>query len=163
MQSKKTELSYIDILQQSLEKKIKVLDKIIEANKEHAKIAEAEKFEPEAFDEVFDRKDALIKELEQLDRGFNTIYARVRDELTENKEAYKEQIAKMQHLISEITDKSVLIQVEEKRNKETLMGRFDMMKREVHQAKNTQKIAANYYKNMSGLNVVEPQFMDRKK
>ena len=163
MQSKKTELSYIDILQQSLEKKIKVLDKIIEANKEHAKIAEAEKFEPEAFDEVFDRKDALIKELEQLDRGFNTIYARVREELTENKEAYKEQIAKMQHLISEITDKSVLIQVEEKRNKETLMGRFDMMKREVYQAKNTQKIAANYYKNMSGLNVVEPQFMDRKK
>ena len=86
MQSKKTELSYIDILQQSLEKKIKVLDKIIEANKEHAKIAEAEKFEPEAFDEVFDRKDALIKELEQVDRGFNTIYARVREELTENNE-----------------------------------------------------------------------------
>ena len=163
MQSKKTELSYIDILQQSLEKKIKVLDNIIEANKEHAKIAEAEKFEPEAFDEVFDRKDALIKELEQLDRGFNTRYARVRDELTENKEAYKAQIPKMQHLISEFTDNSVLIQVEEKRNKETLMSRFDMMKREVHQAKNTQKIAANYYKNMSGLNVVEPQFMDRKK
>ena len=124
MQSRKTEHSYIDILQQSLEKKSKVLDRIMEANKEHAVIAAAEKFDPEAFDEVFDKKDALI---------------------------------------SEITDKSVAIQVEEKRNQEALMGRMDLLKREVHQAKNTKKIAANYYKNMSGLNVVEPQFMDRKK
>lgn len=163
MQSRKTEHSYIDILQQSLEKKSKVLDQIMEANKEHAEIAAAEKFDPEAFDVVFDKKDALIKELEQLDRGFNTVYARVKEELTGNKEAYREQIATLQRLISEITDKSVAIQVEEKRNQEALMGRMDILKREVHQAKNTKKIAANYYKNMSGLNVVEPQFMDRKK
>lgn len=163
MQSKRTEHSYIDILRQSLEKKSKVLDRIIEENKKHAKIAAAEKFDPEAFDEVFERKDELLKELEQLDRGFSTVYARVKDELINNKDAYREQIAGLQRLISEITDKSMDIQATEKRNQEALMNRMDSVKKEIYQAKNTKNIAANYYKSMNGLGVVEPQFMDKKK
>ena len=157
------EHSYLDILQQSLEKKIKILDQIIEENAKHVEIAAATDFDPEAFDQVFDRKDQLIKELDQLDMGFSTVYARVKDELLNNKDAYKEQIAKMQKLIAQITDKSMKIQVEEKRNQEALMNRMDIVKREIYQAKNTKKIAANYYKNMNGLNYVEPQFMDKKK
>ena len=140
-----------------------VLDKIMEANEEHAKIAAAKDFDPEAFDVVFDKKDQLIKELEQLDRGFSTVYTRVKEELIGNKDAYKEQIAQMQSLITEITDKSMNIQATEKRNKEALMSRMDMVKREIYQAKNTKKVATSYYKNMNGLNYVEPQFMDRKK
>lgn len=148
---------------QSLNKKSAVLDKIMEANEEHAKIAAAKDFDPEAFDVVFDKKDQLIKELEQLDRGFSTVYTRVKEELIGNKDAYKEQIAQMQSLITEITDKSMNIQATEKRNKEALMSRMDMVKREIYQAKNTKKVATSYYKNMNGLNYVEPQFMDRKK
>ena len=135
----------------------------MEANEEHAKIAAAKDFDPEAFDVVFDKKDQLIKELEQLDRGFSTVYTRVKEELIGNKDAYKEQIAQMQSLITEITDKSMNIQATEKRNKEALMSRMDMVKREIYQAKNTKKVATSYYKNMNGLNYVEPQFMDRKK
>ena len=148
---------------QSLNKKSAVLDKIMEANEEHAKIAAAKDFDPEAFDVVFDKKDQLIKELEQLDRGFSTVYTRVKEELIGNKDAYKEQIAQMQSLITEITDKSMNIQATEKRNKEALMSQMDMVKREIYQAKNTKKVATSYYKNMNGLNYVEPQFMDRKK
>ena len=148
---------------QSLNKKSAVLDKIMEANEEHAKIAAAKDFDPEAFDVVFDKKDQLIKELEQLDRGFSTVYTRVKEELIGNKDAYKEQIAQMQSLITEITDKSMNIQATEKRNKEALMSRMDMVKREIYQAKNTKKVATSYYKNKNGLNYVEPQFMDRKK
>lgn len=163
MQNRRTEHNYIDILLQSLEKKSKVLDEIMEANKKHAEIAAGEKFDPEAFDEVFDRKDELIKELDQLDKGFSTVYARVKDELINNKEAHRDKIARLQQLIGEITEKSMDIQAVEKRNQETLMNRMDVMKREVYQAKNTKKIAANYYKNMNGLGVIEPQFMDKKK
>ena len=140
-----------------------MLDKIIEANEEHAKIAAAKDFDPEAFDVVFDKKDELIKELEQLDKGFSTVYTRVKEELIGNKDSYKEIIAEMQALITEITNKSMDIQATEKRNKETLMSRMDMVKREIYQAKNTKKVATSYYKNMNGLNYVEPQFMDRKK
>lgn len=163
MESRKIDRSYIEILIQSLVKKSLVLDKIIEANAEHASIAAAKDFDPEAFDVVFDKKDELIKELEQLDKGFNTVYTRVKEEISINKDSYKEEIAKMQALIKEITAKSVDIQAAEKRNKEALMGRMDMVKREIYQAKNTRNVAANYYKSMNGLNYVEPQFMDKKK
>ena len=81
MQNRKIEHSYIEIMLQSLVKKSAVLDKIIEANEEHAKIAAAKDFDPEAFDVVFDKKDELIKELEQLDKGFSTVYTRVKEEL----------------------------------------------------------------------------------
>jgi hypothetical protein len=135
----------------------------MEANEEHARIAAEKEFDPEAFDVVFDKKDELIKELEQLDKGFNTVYTRVKEEFVGNKDSYKDEIVKMQALITEITDKSMNIQATEKRNKEALMNRMDMVKREIYQAKNTKKIASNYYKSMNGLNYVEPQFMDRKK
>lgn len=163
MQNRKIEHSYIEIMLQSLVKKSAVLDKIMEANEEHARIAAEKDFDPEAFDVVFDKKDELIKELEQLDKGFSTVYTRVKEELLNNKFAYRDEIARMQELIAEITDKSMDIQATEKRNKEALMSRMDMVKREIHQAKNTKKIAANYYKSMNGLNYVEPQFMDKKK
>lgn len=163
MQNKKTEHSYIEILKRSLEKKVAVLDKIIEENRLMAKVAEATKFDPDAFDEIFDRKDALIDELNQLDDGFRSVYAHVQEELKNNSAEHKDDIARLKQLITEITDKSISIQVEEKRNKDTLFNRMDVFKRELVQTKNTRKIMANYYNNMTGRNVVEPQFMDKKK
>ncbi len=163
MQNKKTEHSYIEILKRSLEKKSAVLDKIIEENSKMAKVAEAPKFNPDAYDEIFDRKDALIKELNDLDDGFRSVYAHVQDELKNNASEHKEDIAGLKALITEITDKSVAIQATEKRNKDALYNRMDIFKRELVQTKNTRKIMANYYNNMTGRNVVEPQFMDKKK
>ena len=163
MQNKKTEHSYIEILKRSLEKKSAVLDKIMEENRQMAVVAEATKFDPDAFDEIFDRKDALIEELNQLDAGFRKVYEHVQEELKENSAEHKEDIARLQQLITEITDKSVAIQVEEKRNQAALNNRMDIFKRELVQTKNTRKIMANYYNNMTGRNVVEPQFMDKKK
>lgn len=163
MQNKKTEHSYIEILKRSLEKKSAVLDKIIEENHLMAKLAEEPKFDPDAFDEIFARKDILIDELNKLDDGFRSVYAHVQDELKNNSAEHKEDIARLKELITEITDKSVSIQVEEKRNKDALYNRMDIFKRELVQTKNTRKIMANYYNNMTGRNVVEPQFMDKKK
>jgi len=163
LQNKKTEHSYIEILKRSLEKKSEVLDRIMEENRQMAVVAGAQKFDPDAFDEIFDRKDALIKELNELDIGFRKVYDHVKEEINTNKDAHKKEIEQLQHLITEITDKSVAIQVEEKRNQAALMNRVDIFKRELCQTKNTRKIMANYYNNMTGRNVVEPQFMDKKK
>ena len=144
-------------------KKSEVLDRIMEENWNMAVLAQEPKFDPDRFDEIFDRKDALIRELNTLDVGFRTVYARVKEELTNNKEEHREEIANLQRLIKEITDKSVTIQVEEKRNQNALNNRIDVFKKELHQTRNTRKIMANYVNNMTGRNVVEPQFMDKKK
>lgn len=135
----------------------------MEENRKMAVVAQAERFDPDKFDEIFDRKDVLIKELDELDTGFRTVYAHVKDELTNNKDEHKEEIANLQRLIKEVTDKSIAIQVEEKRNQDALNNRMDLFKKELYQTKNTRKIMANYVNNMTGRNVIQPQFMDKKK
>ena len=140
-----------------------ILDKIMEENHKMALVAQSEKFNPDQFDEIFDRKDALINELNELDVGFRTVYSHVRKELTGNKDEHRDEIANLQSLIKQVTDKSVAIQVEEKRNQMALNNRMDAFKKEVYQTKNTRKIMANYFNTMTGRNVIEPQFMDKKK
>jgi hypothetical protein len=55
------------------------------------------------------------------------------------------------------------VEAEEKRNKELIMNRKITIKKEIGMARTTNRTAANYYKTMSKLNVVDAQFLDAKK
>lgn len=155
--------NYIVILIQSLKKKNYVLDRIIIANQKQKEALEDPNLDPEDFDKIVDEKSRLIEELEQLDGGFEQIYDRVREELQEKKEAYKEEIREMQRLIRELTDKSATIQTGELRNKELMQRKFAEVKRQVREIRSSQKIVNQYYKNMMKTSYVDPQFMDNKK
>ena len=155
--------NYIGILLQSLKKKNYVLDRIIIANQKQKEALEDPNLVPEDFDKIVDEKSRLIEELEQLDGGFEQIYDRVREELQEKKEAYKEEIREMQRLIRELTDKSATIQTGELRNKELMQRKFTEVKRQVREIRSSQKIVNQYYKNMMKTSYVDPQFMDNKK
>lgn len=155
--------NYIGILLQSLKKKNYVLDRIIIANQKQKEALEDPNLDPEDFDKIVDEKSRLIEELEQLDGGFEQIYDRVREELQEKKEAYKEEIREMQRLIRELTDKSATIQTGELRNKELMQRKFTEVKRQVREIRSSQKIVNQYYKNMMKTSYVDPQFMDNKK
>lgn len=115
---------YLDILEESLKKKIEVLNEIILKNEEQQKILEAEEFEPEVFDQNTQAKGELIDRLNLLDSGFEKVFERVKEELETNKEAHKEQIRRLQDAIREITEKSVFIQTTEERNRKTVEQKF---------------------------------------
>lgn len=154
---------YVVILTESLQKKIKVLDAIIEKNKEQTEIIKIELMDSDQFDENIHEKARLIEELDLLDEGFESIYDRVKDDLGQRKEDYKEEIKKLKELIAEITSKTMEIQAQEERNKATIVQQFGKMKTKIRKSKATKNVALNYYKNMNKLTVTDPQFMDRKK
>lgn len=158
-----TSNNYIMILLQDLKKKNHVLDRIISANQMQKDALEDPNLDPEDFDKIVEEKSRLIEELDQLDSGFEQIYARVREELQENKELYKEEIRQMQALIRELTDKSATIQTGELRNKELMQKKFSEVKKQVREIRSSQKIVNQYYQNMMKTNYVDPQFMDNKK
>lgn len=158
-----TSVNYIMILLQDLKKKNLVLDKIINANKRQKEALEDPNLDPEDFDKIVEEKSQLIEELERLDSGFEQIYARVRDELQDNKESYKDEIQQMQRFIRELTDKSATIQTGELRNKELMEKKFSEVKRQVREIRSSQKVVNQYYQNMMKSNYIEPQFMDNKK
>lgn len=154
---------YIAILRQSLEKKSKILDLIIEKNKEQRIIFTDDTMPPERLEENLKEKGDLIDQLNQLDDGFEQVYNRVRDILGKEKEAYREDIKRMQELIREITDKSTTVQAQEQRNRELAVQKFSAVKKEIRKARTSTKAASQYYKNMANMNVVDSQFLDKKK
>ena len=155
--------AYIEIMLQSLRKKIQVLDEIIRLNQVQKEVLENEVSDPEDFDRTLESKSDCIDQLTQLDSGFEKLFERVKTEINLNKEQYKEQIRELQGMIRTITDKSMEIQTQETRNKDLMTLRFSRVKQQAKQVRANSKIANDYYKNMAKINYVEPQFMDNKK
>ena len=116
--------NYLMIMIQSLKKKIQVLDCILDANDRQKIGLEDPALDPDDFDKVVEEKAKYIEHLDLLDQGFDKLFARVKEEVTNNKEAYKDEIKEMQSLIASITEKSNKIQVQEARNKELMTQKF---------------------------------------
>lgn len=154
---------YVAILRQSLEKKVRILDLIIEKNKEQRAIFSDETMPPERLEENLKEKGELIDQLNQLDDGFEQVYQRIKEILAKEKDAYRDEIQKMQEMIREITDKSATVQTQELRNRELAVRKFSTIKKEIKKARTTTKAASQYYKNMAKMNVVDSQFLDQKK
>ena len=155
--------NYLDILRDALEKKIEVLDKIMEQNKLQEEILSADEVDFDAFEKTVDEKAGCIEKLNKLDNGFQMTYDRIKEELTEHKDAHREEIKKLQELIQQITEKSMNIQAGEKRNKETFQQKISFSRKNMLSLKTANRVAANYYQNMNKLNVIDSQFLDTKK
>ena len=155
--------TYVDIMIQSLNKKIQVLEEIKKINQQQAEILEDDKAEVEDFDKTVDEKSALIEQMTQLDSGFEKLFARVQEELNSDRDKYARQIKTMQSLIRQITDLSMELQVQEARNKDAMTRKFVQIKERAKVARTNTKAATQYYQNMMGLSYVDPQFMDNKK
>ena len=116
--------TYLTAMIESLEKKVAVLNEIIEKNAEQATLLKEEEFSFDKFDKNAEEKGVLIYRLEKLDDGFESLYAKVKEELDTNRDAHADEIRRMQELIQNITDKSASIQADEARNKAALEGIF---------------------------------------
>lgn len=156
--------NYLQILEESLHKKMAVLCKIEELNKQQEQMLKAENV---LFDDEFDQsitdKGVLIDELKKLDEGFEGLYQHIKEQLSNGKEKYKVQIATLQKLIADVTEKGVAIQAQEARNKMLVEQFFAQRKQELQKGRRSSKIALDYYRNMNQTQVVMPQFMDKKK
>lgn len=157
------EETYVGIMVQSLQKKIKILEGIRSANLRQQEVLEDEKGEIEVFDQTVEEKSKLLEQMELLDSGFEKLFERVKSELDTNRDAYKDRIRTMQNAIRQITDLSMEIQAQEARNRDLMIRKFATVKEKAREVRTNSKVASQYYKNMMQLNVLDPQFMDNKK
>ena len=155
--------NYLEILETSLQKKSAVLDEIMEYNKRQEQLLKSEKVSMEDLDANMEQKDELIQKLTDLDEGFETLYRRIKEQLSDNKDIYKVQIKRLQELISQITEKSVSVQAQEARNKKLIENYFLKEKSQLRQGKKASKAAYGYYKSMNNSGAMSSQFMDQKK
>ncbi len=148
---------------ESLEQKSGALDEIEAIDKVETGILNSDKPDFEAFEKNMNKKDALIKKLDQLDDGFEATYKKVKTELNENRAAHADEIRRMQELIREITEKTVRIEAAENRNKELLKSSFQGHRKALRVQKSTVKAANAYSDSMRRVNKVDSFFIDNKK
>jgi hypothetical protein len=154
---------YLQIMIESLEKKIDVLDQVLALDKRQIAIALEQPFDMEKYDKSMDEKGALIDELDRLDDGFTSTYERVRDEVQANPKAYAEKVQRMQDLIRMAVDKGMAVEAQEQRGKQAMKSAIASKRKEIRSMKVSSEAATKYYKSMSKINNVDPQLMDRKK
>ena len=157
------EKNYLQILEQSLKKKIAILNQIRLKNEEQRVMLLDENLLPDDFEKNIEEKGTLIDKLELLDQGFEEIYRRVHETLDAGKEQYKDEIQKLQGLIRQVTAAGNSIQAEEKRNYKLAQEKFSSVKKQVREIKSSQKAVSEYYRSMTKTNYVDAQFMDNKK
>lgn len=156
-------LNSAQVLVESLEKKSRILDEIIQENKTQELLLNRDEVDMDALDVSVDRMGELAEKLELLDEGFETVYDRIRRELIDHKSLYRTEIRRMKELIAEITDKVVSINAARMRNKLQAENQFKKRRQQIGKASSKMKVSQNYYNNMNRLNYVAPQFYDNKK
>ena len=155
--------NYLVFLEESLQKKLQVMEEIQQYNLKQQELFQSDKVDMDGFDEAVEEKGNLIEKLAALDNGFESLYAKVKKELEGNKDKYRDQIKRLQKLVTEVTETSVSIQAQEARNKALIEEYFRKEKENIRTGRRSSKAAYDYYKNMNRSSVVMPQLMDKKK
>lgn len=140
--------TYIAIMLQSLKKKEQVLDEIIRLDDRQKDTLMDPECPFDVFDETVEAKSACIDQLNQLDSGFEKLYAQVAEELDQNREDYAKEIRDMQQCIRRVTDKSVKIQAQDARNKQLMKEKFSTVQKQATDVRKNSRAIIGYYNSM---------------
>ena len=155
--------TYLTMMEESLDRKIGVLEQIKKLNEQQKAILENKEVrDTEAFDKTVDGKEGLVEEIVKLNDGFDSLYDHVKEELNDHKDAYRDRIQRMQEKIKQVTELSNTIEAGENRNRRLAESFFAGARESLGGNAKSANAAINYYRNMSKSNFYDPQFMDKK-
>ena len=152
----------VKIMRESLERKQNYLTEILQLTNRQAVLANAEKFDEDEFALIVDRKDMLIGNINEIDKGFSSVYDRVRSEIQSNPAAYREDLKTVQQLIRTCVDLGMQIEAAEERNRAVMEQVFSAKFQGVRQMKQSKSVANKYYKSMANGMVNDSLLYDRK-
>lgn len=157
------EREYLDVLIRSLRKKLVILNRISALNQEQKEILQDENASTDTFEINVQDKDALVSQIIALDKGFDEVYAHIKDLMERDHSAYEDQLEQMRELIRLIMAKDASVRAEEQRNYELAQRKFVNVKKQVREIKASQKMVNSYYQTMMRQKPGESLFLDNKK
>lgn len=155
--------TYVKILRESLERKKRYLEEILTLTNKQAEYAVAETFDEAAFSELVDKKEVLIGNINEGDKGFTSVYERVKQEIQADPACYRGDLQAIQSLIRQCVDLGMQIEAVEERNRAAMEQVFAMKFQGVRQIKQSKTVASKYYKSMANGMVNDSLLYDRKK
>lgn len=153
--------TYLRMMADILKKKETHLEELLKLTKEQEFLLKEEELDDEAFNRTIENKDVHIKKVQEFDSGFQAIYNRIEEELKQHRAEMKDDIQKLQQLITRVTELGVSLQALEQKNKASMEARLQERKKGIKQFKVSRQTANHYYKSM--VDVQQGTFMDEKK
>ena len=138
---------------ESLTKKSEILDTLIRKNEaQHDCVAgkEYEEIDWDAFNLIVAEKQIAIDRIVKMDEGFQSLYDRVKEQLSEDRSKYADKIKEIQKLIEKVTGQGIKITTGEERNRKIIEKVFGNRKKEIKRTRNSLKVANSYAQTMSG-------------
>lgn len=157
------EREYLDVLIQSLRKKLVLLNRLSILNQDQREILQDEQAAPDAFDINVRDKGDLIDQIVALDAGFDEVYAHIKDLMERDHSVYEDQLDEMRRLIRQVMAEDASVRAEEQRNYELAQQKFANVKKQVREVKASQKMVNSYYQNMMRQKPGDAMFLDNKK
>lgn len=154
--------TYIQIIIESLNKKYKVLNELMQITSRQKAIIDADSFDEDLFMETISLKQEQIDKLSELDRGFELVYDRIREDLKTNSKEYQSEITSLKELVTKITDLNIKLQALEKSNKPKLESRLANKRQSIKKSRLSNQTVTNYYKTMSSGQEAQSYFYDKK-
>lgn len=155
---------YVKMLSDSLDKKVELLRQLQGLNQEQKNILEDSGSTPDMLDDNIEKKSDIIERLDKMDDGFQSLYDKVKDDLSSKREEYASEIKHMQEQITLITDLSTDVQAKEMQNRELARIKFSHIRSQIRETKHGQKAVASYYASMmNNTGYEDSQFWDKKK
>jgi gas vesicle protein len=160
--------SYLQIMIEGLTKKEALLDILLDKNKAQLQCVKGKEYEDvdwDVFNLLVSEKDVAINKINEIDDGFTDVYERIRDEVINNKDKYRDQVQKLQELITRLTEKGARIQTEEERNRQIIDAIFQKTRQQIKTQRTSINVASNYYRTMSNsvVRAAEDSILDTKK
>ena len=156
--------TYIEILVETLRKKVRILEELERHTKHQEELLGEEDFDEALFDEIIEEKAQLILEAGDCDDGFERIYPRVKAEFEQRKYDFQSEIEVLQGLIQKTMALGASIETLENQNKIRFQMQITGKRQRIRNYKQSSQVAASYYKNMANQHQMgNSYFMDKKK
>ena len=152
----------MDLLTSNLNKKSSLLKEMADVLDKQLQLMDASDTQLEELDLCMEKQGNLTEELESLNAEADSLYEYLQkaDISAEANNASK--IAQIKELLTQITTDFDNLQEKEQNARQRMEAFFRKERKNFGDGRRSSKAAFDYYKNMSGANVVPPQYMDQK-
>lgn len=153
---------YVQVLIDTIHKKEEVLHQILEITRQQEQLSKRDTYASEEMEAAMNEKEILIARLNYLDDGFESVYDRIRSELRNHVEDYRQEIGKLQDAIRRCTELGNEIQILEERNRNRFSMLFSNARSQYATSKTQANAAQSYHKMMNNSKIADAYFVDHK-
>ena len=153
----------LDLLENNLNKKSVLLQEMADVLEQQLHLLNASDMQMEELDLCMEKQGGLTDALESLNEEADSLYEYLQKADISAVTGNASKIARIKELLSQITTDFEILQKKEQSARQRMDAFFQKERKNFGDGRRSSKAALDYYKSMSGSNVVPPQFMDQKK